>query len=292
VLRDSTRADFILAFLLAHSLHEKYRVGTNGPSFKFWWTGCGPKKDGSITIDTDAEFSDAVKSILAKTGAKATVSVEFDTDGWVPFRVRKRVAGDDEDEQGPGVGDELLYGTKVPRVGDYDIKTQVNGHFIELIEKRWKCNEHGSENNGPGCCYRDALGNHWGLNMRKKKFYASALVRLLSDMTSSLPANQASAPSIPVPVTPRKPSSTINTPFSPIPPRSSELHACLVDFLSKEGVDLTHCESALAERRFIPSVLPKVPVARLIEVTGAVEGDAILLQSFCDTWCARLEEKK
>jgi hypothetical protein len=71
-----------------------------------------------------------------------------------------------------------------------------------------------------------------------------------------------------------------------------ELHACLEDFRAKEGVDLTSCESKLVELRYVPGIISRVPLLRLIEVTGAVEGEAILFQSFCEKWCARLEEKK
>ena len=95
------------------------------------------------------------------------------------------------------------------------------------------------------------------------------------------------------PTTPRKPKPLIMpAPISPIPSRSAELHACLADFAKTEDVDLLHSEAALAALDLTPRIIPDVPVPRLIEVTGALEGHLWKLQAFCRSWTTRLAEKK
>lgn len=41
-----------------------------------------------------------------------------------------------------------------------------------------------------------------------------------------------------------------------------------------------------------PDIIPEVPVTRLFEVTGAVEGRIRKLQSYCKDWNAHLLAKK
>ncbi|KAF6752745.1 hypothetical protein DFP72DRAFT_849526 [Ephemerocybe angulata] len=189
-LKTISRKDFIMAFLQLHDQHDKYQVGTTGP----WFRTCG-RKSNAITIDKDKEWADAVKSILSKTGTKAAVNVEFDIDTWVPFHLRKRTLGDVAAEDNEV--EELIHGTKVPRIGDYNYQDCMHGHFIELLEARWKCNTHGGENNMPGHCYVDVAGIHIGLNMRKKKAWAAAIVHtiipfLVSHLISFQAAGQVS----------------------------------------------------------------------------------------------------
>ena len=102
------------------------------------------------------------------------------------------------------------------------------------------------------------------------------------------------APSVetPTPTTPCKPKPLSPSPISPIPSRSAELHACLADFAATEDVDLLHSETVLAALDLTPGIIPDVPVPRLIEVTGALEGHLWKLQAFCRSWTARLVEKK
>jgi hypothetical protein len=90
------------------------------------------------------------------------------------------------------------------------------------------------------------------------------------------------------PTTPRKPTS----PVSPIPTPSSELHSCLESFFKTKGIDLLEAESALAAVGLSPGIISNVPVSRLGEITGAVEGHLWGLQSFCREWSACLQEKK
>ncbi|KAJ7822410.1 hypothetical protein B0H14DRAFT_3470812 [Mycena olivaceomarginata] len=81
-------------------------------------------------------------------------------------------------------------------------------------------------------------------------------------------------------------------PLSPIPSTSSELHVCLDDFLKLKSINLLEAESALAALSLTPEIIGQVPVERLRETTGAVEGHFWAFQAFCRQWSARLEEKK
>ncbi|KAJ2929663.1 hypothetical protein H1R20_g7411, partial [Candolleomyces eurysporus] len=331
-LRVIERDDFILAFLRAHDQHEKYRVGTSGPPFKLWWTGCGAKTN-AVTIDNDEEFQSSTTAILQRRGKNTTIVVDFDVDQWVPFRVRKRTLEDDNE------GEEITTGTKVPRLADFSEDEILHGRFIVLLKKRWPCETHLGEHGETGYCYVDPAGQHFGLNMRRLKCWAAAIAA--GDASAKEPPNsiefdgprdgrvsstrprgragphraEAQPPAAPyeplsalvtvlaakmvgdmtaAPSTPKRPFGEASpaTALSPVPTRSLELHACLEDFREKEGVDLTGCESKLVELRYVPGIISRVPLSRLIEVTGAIEGDAILFQTFCEKWCARLDEKK
>ncbi|KAF8176897.1 hypothetical protein K438DRAFT_1727053 [Mycena galopus ATCC 62051] len=90
------------------------------------------------------------------------------------------------------------------------------------------------------------------------------------------------------PTTPRKPTS----PVSPIPTPSSELHSCLDAFFKSKGINLLAAESALAAMGLTPDIISNVPIGRLGEITGAVEGHLWGLQSFSREWSAGLREKK
>ena len=90
------------------------------------------------------------------------------------------------------------------------------------------------------------------------------------------------------PTTPRKPTS----PISPIPTQFSELHTCLESFLKAKQIDLTGAEAGLAAVGLTPDIIGSVPVGRLQEITGAVEGHIWAFQSFARDWSARLLEKK
>lgn len=98
-------------------------------------------------------------------------------------------------------------------------------------------------------------------------------------------------PQLPPPTTPSR-KAAVTIPFSPAPDPGLELHACLGDFLHSKGIDLTGTEVALMELKLTPDIVSKVPVARLCEVMGAVEGWVCKFQVFCQEWSARLEDKK
>jgi hypothetical protein len=44
--------------------------------------------------------------------------------------------------------------------------------------------------------------------------------------------------------------------------------------------------------KLTPDIIPEVPVARLCEVTGAVEGRIRKFQAYCKVWNGRLDAKK
>jgi hypothetical protein len=71
-----------------------------------------------------------------------------------------------------------------------------------------------------------------------------------------------------------------------------ELHSCIGDFLRSKGIDLIASEPALMELELTPDIVADVPVARLCEVMGTVEGRVRKFQVFCKEWNARLEDKK
>jgi len=52
------------------------------------------------------------------------------------------------------------------------------------------------------------------------------------------------------------------------------------------------CEDSLMVLELTPDIIPDVPVVRLCEVTGAVEGRIRKLQSYCKDWYAHLLAKK
>jgi len=94
-----------------------------------------------------------------------------------------------------------------------------------------------------------------------------------------------------LPVTPVKPARPVVI-FSPIPTMSAELHACLADFERVKGIDLYEIESSLAFLEITPEVVANMPMARLVELTGALKGRLRKFQIFCEKWVERLEEKK
>lgn len=83
-----------------------------------------------------------------------------------------------------------------------------------------------------------------------------------------------------------------SVPCSPLPPHDDELHQFLVALLAKKGVDLLSCETELIALDLTPDILPNVPLARLIEITGAVEGKLLKLQVFAKEWFLRQEAKR
>ncbi|KAG1852273.1 hypothetical protein DFJ58DRAFT_661317 [Suillus subalutaceus] len=72
--------------------------------------------------------------------------------------------------------------------------------------------------------------------------------------------------------------------LSPLPASGSELHACLCDFTEATDIDLASCEDSLVVMEFTPDIIPDIPVARLCEIMGVVEGHLRKLQMFCKDW--------
>jgi hypothetical protein len=84
----------------------------------------------------------------------------------------------------------------------------------------------------------------------------------------------------------------VTTPFYPAPNAGLELHACLGDFLASKGIDLICAKTALMELELTPDIVSEVPIARLCEVMGAIEGWVYKFRVFCKECSAHLEEKK
>ncbi|KAJ7903003.1 hypothetical protein B0H13DRAFT_2233971 [Mycena leptocephala] len=359
-----------ISILGVHDYGEDYSPGVNrGPPFKISWTGSSGGKGGVPTIETDAEFDVVLESLKKKTSPAVVVELNLDQmDGYRVIKKRSLSLLPSPDSSPyssppsspsplptktlPQDGDEnveLMYGTKVPRVDDYTPQEQLHGAMIMKLDAKWACEKHHGENGDIDHCWVDPSGNHVGLNMRKKKMWASSIVagdstlheppntvefdgirdgRLTRPrgrggprssygpgppgggggdtaatmmLAAMLPLLQNLAPKsdplktpprVPLPAafptTPKKPIA----PLSPIPTMSSELHVCLDDLRKLKGINLLEAESALAALSLTPDIIANVPIERLGQITGAIEGHLWGLQAFCREWSARLDEKK
>ena len=121
----------------------------------------------------------------------------------------------------------------------------------------------------------------------------AAILPLLMHQLPSNPQPPAAA-SLGITTPPSIPSRTNRavTPLLPAPNVDMELHACLGDFLKSKGINLLASQDALKELELTPDIVADVPVARLCEVMGAVEGRVRKFQVFCKEWNARLEDKR
>ncbi|KAJ7484964.1 hypothetical protein B0H11DRAFT_2414016 [Mycena galericulata] len=147
---------------------------------------------------------------------------------------------------------------------------------------------------GPRSYGQASSGNGGGGGDSTATVLLAAMLPLLQNLapkTDPLKTPPRSTLPVAFPATPKKPIATV-APFSPIPTTSSELHACLDDFLRAKGINLLEAESALAALSLTPDIIASVPVSRLLEITGAVEGHLWGFQVFCREWSSRLEEKK
>jgi hypothetical protein len=120
----------------------------------------------------------------------------------------------------------------------------------------------------------------------------AAMLPLLTSLSQKRPRSPSPSHALRPPATPSCASRETSTPLSPLPASGSELRACLSDFAETTGIDLTGCEDSLMVLELTPDILPDVPVVRLCEVTGAVEGRIRKLQSYCKDWYAHLLAKK
>jgi hypothetical protein len=122
------------------------------------------------------------------------------------------------------------------------------------------------------------------------------MATILPVLMNHLPSNpQALATaSLHITTPPSTPSRTncAVSPLSPAPDVNMELHACLGDFLKSKGINLLASQDALKELELTPDIVADVPIARLCEVMGAVEGRVHKFQVFCKEWNARLEDKR
>jgi hypothetical protein len=84
----------------------------------------------------------------------------------------------------------------------------------------------------------------------------------------------------------------VSPPLSPTPVVGTEVDSCLQDFLAQKGIDLRDAKDVLTELDLTPDILSDVPVSRLCDLLGTVEGCALKLQAFFHVWSSRLELKK
>ncbi|KAG0695438.1 hypothetical protein DFH29DRAFT_1005463 [Suillus ampliporus] len=299
VLEDISRAVFVKIFLAIHELEDRFAVGAiSGPSFKMYWTGSVGGK----------------AALLKKNKRVCQVGVEFDVDEMDGFRIRTRpILALDNSQDGE---DELESGTQVPHVEAFSDQTQLHGAIIIQLKAKWPCAEHQGESGGIGYCYVSPTGEHVGLNSRRLKIWVSAVAAY--DAMKNEPPNmvdfdrvQGNATSeaaslimaiMPLitgilqkcPCSPSLARLTCHAsiPLSPLPASGSELHACLRDFAEATDIDLASCEDSLVVMEFIPDIIPDIPVARLCEIMGVVEGRLQKLQMFCKDWNNRLCARK
>ena len=71
---------------------------------------------------------------------------------------------------------------QVPRAELFGEESQLLGGIILQLKQRWPCQQHLGEHGEPGLCYITPAGEHVGLNMRKLKIWASAIVRTLKQL--------------------------------------------------------------------------------------------------------------
>ncbi|KIJ06258.1 hypothetical protein PAXINDRAFT_20541 [Paxillus involutus ATCC 200175] len=88
-----------------------------------------------------------------------------------------------------------------------------------------------------------------------------------------------------------QPRREVSPPWSPVPASGSEVHICLQSFLEKKGINLLHSEQALIDYDLTPDIISEIPISRLCEVLGTVEGHAHKYQGFAKEWSERLESK-
>ncbi|KAJ7229586.1 hypothetical protein C8J57DRAFT_1251772 [Mycena rebaudengoi] len=108
-------------------------------------------------------------------------------------------------------------------------------------------------------------------------------------------SNLSSKPSMTDPTeraVPGTPMKATLAPLSPVPALGSELHACLTDFLWVKDIDILAAETSLSNLDLTPDIIPQVPMARLVEITGVIEGRLWKFQSFCRDWTDRCRGKK
>jgi len=72
----------------------------------------------------------------------------------------------------------------------------------------------------------------------------------------------------------------------------SELCACLSNFAGASGIDITECEEPLMVLELTLDIIPNIPVAHLLEVTGTIEGHIWKFQPYCKIWNTCLDAKK
>lgn len=86
--------------------------------------------------------------------------------------------------------------------------------------------------------------------------------------------------------------SSLKRPLSPASDIGNELNDCLRAFKDAKGINFMSHKDILLSLDLTPDILPDVPVTRLCQITGAVEGRIMKFQAFCKAWNARNDEKR
>lgn len=173
-LEGITRVDFIKAFLSIHNLDTQFAPGVHsGPPFKLSWTGSIGGKGNAPTFLTDKSFNLALAAILKKDKKKIHITLEFDTDVMSGYRIQHLVPSLNVPVNNGE--EELLYGTRIPQLAQFNDTEQVNGRFILEIKKRWPCASHQGEHGEPGHCFITVSGGHLRLNPLRLKMWAAAM---------------------------------------------------------------------------------------------------------------------
>ncbi|TDL24670.1 hypothetical protein BD410DRAFT_801984 [Rickenella mellea] len=150
-LEEISRSEAMCAFLAIHDLNGVYDIHSErGPPFKM----CGGKTDAPI-ISTNKNFSVLVSELFKKT---KLVNIRTLEDGVI--------AGD---------GEELVHGTKVPRLENFSDATQLHRSLLLKLKKLWQCQTHLGEHGQPGHCFVSESGKHLGLNNRHFNLWTAAI---------------------------------------------------------------------------------------------------------------------
>ena len=78
----------------------------------------------------------------------------------------------------------------------------------------------------------------------------------------------------------------------PLPTPAIELQRFLEDFQCLESIDVLSLYATLMAAAIRPGLLTHLSLTRLMELTGLLEGQALLMQVFSREWSASLEHQR
>ncbi|KAF8989234.1 hypothetical protein BDQ17DRAFT_1334189 [Cyathus striatus] len=285
---------FVNEFLKLHDLAGDYSPGIhNDPSFKLSWTGSAyvkvfGGKSGAITINTDINFNLALCSLLKKNKSKCHIMVEFDIDSMNGFCITNKRALTFDDNKDDA---ELSYGTKVPQLDGYTAHELLQGKIVLELKKKWACEQHQGEHGShlglnhhklslwaaaiaaqdatkhepPNTVDFDGLRDGRAVENSSNDMMGLAMAAIMPILASLVPKpTPTDPPTTPIrhnrPSTSRMPShhAHLLPPFSLIPSKTGEVHACLNDFFNVKGIDLWHQESLMVDVEFTPENIPSI----------------------------------
>ncbi|KIM71956.1 hypothetical protein PILCRDRAFT_93651 [Piloderma croceum F 1598] len=164
-----------------HGIGEKYDVSAvRSPDFKLWYSGLSGGKSGAATISTNDDYSVLVGALHKKPN-QTNISITFDLDSILAFKIRikRALALEDSNLMGPGrelsEGVKVLRFHKIPQLDMYSNMQQLHGIHSQHIKNEWQCQQHLGENGRPGACYVTPNGIHIGLNIHRLASWAAAM---------------------------------------------------------------------------------------------------------------------